>query len=203
MTPSEPGQLPAPSPPRARSRRAHRAILTATEELLSEVGYSALTIEGVAARAGVGKATVYRWWPSKGALVIEALSERNATPPLRETGHLRNDLIDAVRQVIAVFTSSIEGSIIPAMTADLVRDPAMAEMFRDCILRPRRSVVAAMISRAVERGDLSRDVDIPLILDACAGTVFYRLAVSGEPLSDTLATELVDLVLTGAQGDRR
>ena len=184
---------------RTRNAHSHRAIISATNQLLAEVGYSALTIEGVAARAGVGKATVYRWWPSKGALAIEALIDNDSAPPTQDTGDLRADLIDAVDRVISILTTSTEGTLIAALTADLVADPVLAEMFRNQILRPRRTVVAAMVARAAQRGDLPPDIDIPLVLDACVGAVFYRLVLSGEPLTDTLAAQVVDLILDGAR----
>ena len=187
---------------RYRNVRSHRAIVNATNQLLTEVGYGRLTIEGVAARAGVGKATVYRWWPSKGALVVDALSENRAAPPVHDTGSLRTDLVRALEYVIGVLTTSPEGSIIPALTADLVRDPALAEMFRTQILRPRRAVFEQMLHRAVERGELPADVDVALILDSCVGAVFYRLVVSGEPIDDDLSARLVDLVLDGVSSRR-
>src|SRR5690349_20295812 len=169
------GQTPVTSPERRRSIRSHRAILAATAQLLAEVGYSALTIEGVAARAQVGKATVYRWWPSKGALAIEALHNNDSAPLTRDTGDVRTDLINAVQHVINMLTTSTRGSTIAALTADLVADPALAEMFRNQILRPRRALFAAMVERAAQRGDLAPDIDIPLILDTCVGAAFYRL----------------------------
>ena len=184
---------------RGPSLRSRNAILAATGQLLSEVGYAGLTIEGTAARAGVGKTTVYRWWPSKAALAIEVLSERVSIPSARDTGNLRTDLIQAVQRVISVLTKGVEGAIIPAMTADLVRDPDVAELFRDRILRPRRAVVAEMINRAVARGELPEDLDASLVLDLCVGAIFYRLVVSGEPVTRKVAEHLVDLLLDGAR----
>jgi AcrR family transcriptional regulator len=184
---------------RFRNARSQRAILDATNQLLDEVGYARLTIEGVAARAGVGKATVYRWWPSKGALVVDALSEYRAAPPALDTGSLRTDLVRAVEYVIGVLTTSTVGSTIPALAAELVRDPALADMFRSRLLRPRRAVVEQLMHRAVERGELPADTDASLVLDTCVGAVFYRLVVSGEPLDETLAARLVDLVLLGVR----
>jgi AcrR family transcriptional regulator len=183
---------------RGPNARSHEAILAATDELLAGVGYAALTIEGVAARAGVGKTTVYRWWPSKAALVIETVSQKAAAPPVHDTGSLRGDLIAAVDHAVAVLSSSTAASAIPAMTADLIRDPAMAEQFRDKVLRPRRSAVAGMVDRAIARGELPPDVDVHLVLDLCIGAAFYRLVVSGEPMTDAFAERVVDLVLTGA-----
>jgi AcrR family transcriptional regulator len=180
-----------------RSTRSHRAILAATTQLLGECGYTALTIEGVAARAGVGKATVYRWWPSKGALVIEALSSTASTPAVTETGDLRRDLLTAVRAVVHTFARSPEGAVIPALAADLMRDPAMAEQFRDQMIRPRRSAVVEILRRAADRGELPPDADIELLLDVYAGAVFYRVLVSGEPVTDLLAEQLVGLLVDG------
>jgi AcrR family transcriptional regulator len=180
-----------------RSTRSHQAILDATTRLLTEVGYTALTIEGVAARAGVGKATVYRWWPSKGALVIEALSAALPPPPVTETGDLRHDLLTAVRAVVHTFARSPEGAVIPALAADLIREPEMAEQFRDQMIRPRRSAVVEILRRAADRGELPPDVDIGLLLDIYAGAVFYRVLVSGEPVTDLLAEQLVSLLIDG------
>ncbi len=184
---------------RRRNSRSHKAILDATTHLLTDVGYGQLTIEGVAARAGVGKATVYRWWPSKGALVIEAMSNGQSVPHPPDTGSLRTDLLDAVRRVIHLLTSSPEGAVIPALAADLVDDPALAKQFREQILRPRRSVATDVVRRAVERGELPPDVDVELLLDVYAGAVFYRHVVSGEPVTDNLAEKLVGLLLDGTK----
>jgi AcrR family transcriptional regulator len=185
------------SRPRRRNVLSHQAILNATGQLLTEVGYG-LTIEGVAARAGVGKATVYRWWPGKGALVIEAMSGALQRVPLEAaTGDLRADLLSAVRRAIEIFASGPESAVIPALAADLMGDPVLAQQFRDQLLRPRRSVVASIVRDAVERGELPPELDIELLLDLYAGAVFYRVVVSGEPVTDALAEQLVGLLLDG------
>ncbi|MGH8861804.1 MAG: TetR/AcrR family transcriptional regulator [Jatrophihabitantaceae bacterium] len=184
---------------RRRNTVSHKAILDATGQLLAEVGYGQLTIEGVAARAGVGKATVYRWWPSKGSLVIEAMSISRSVPLPRDTGNLRDDLLGAVRRVIHLLTDSPEGTLIAALAADLVRDPALAKQFRQQILYPRRSIATDIVRRAVERGELPPDLDVELLLDVYAGAVFYRQVVSGVPVTDNLAEQLVGLLLDGAK----
>jgi AcrR family transcriptional regulator len=191
------GQPQVTSPERRRSIRSHRAILAATAHLLAEVGYTALTIEGVAARAGVGKATVYRWWPSKGALVIEAMSAALAMPTFSETGDLRQDLLTVGNDIVETLAHSPAGAVIPALAADLMRDPDMAEQFRDQVIRPRRSAVTQILRRAADRGELPSDVDIDLLLDVYAGAVFYRVLVSGEQVTDLLAEQLVGLLLDG------
>jgi AcrR family transcriptional regulator len=180
-----------------RSARAHAAILTATADLLTDAGYGALTIEGVAARAGVGKTTVYRWWPSKGALAIEAVSLALPVPTQTDTGDLRHDLLVAVRRVVHTFAHTPLGAVIPSLAADVMSDPQLAEQFRSQLIRPRRSAIVEVLLRAAARGDLPPNVDTDLLLDVYAGAVFYRILVSGEPVTDLLAEQLVDLMLAG------
>jgi AcrR family transcriptional regulator len=184
-------------PASRRSARAHAAILTATTDLLAESGYGALTIEGVAARAGVGKTTVYRWWPAKGALVIEAVSLALPMPAQPDTGDLRQDLLIAVRRAVHTIVGTWVGAVIPALAADVMSDPRLAEQFRNQIIRPRRSAVVEILLRAADRGELPPDVDTDLLLDVYAGAVFYRTLISGEPVTDLLADQLVDLLLEG------
>jgi AcrR family transcriptional regulator len=182
---------------RRRNSRSHEAILAATSELLTEVGYARLTIEGVAARAGVGKATVYRWWPSKATLAVEAMSRQPGNPLPAETGDLRTDLLNAIRMAIHALARRPEGALIPALAADLMGDPSLAAQFREQILRPRRSRVSALLRNAIDRGELPANVDIDLLMDVYVGAVFYRVVVTGEPVNETLAEQLVSLLLDG------
>ena len=191
------GRPPVGAPESRRSARAHQTILTATADLLTEVGYGALTIEGVAARAGVAKTTVYRWWPTKGALVIDAVSLGLPTPTQPDTGDLRHDLLAAVRRVMHIFARTPTGAVIAALAANVMSDPRLAEQFRDQLIRPRRSAVVEVLRRAAARGELPPDVDTDLLLDVYAGVVFYRILISGEPVTDLLAKQLVDLLLDG------
>jgi len=197
MTEGAPVRSAVIGPASRRSARAHAAILTATTDLLAEAGYGALTIEGVAARARVGKTTIYRWWPSKAALVIEAVSLALPMPTQTDTGDLRHDLLIAVRRVVHAFARTPAGAVIPALAADVMSDPQLAEQFRDQLIRPRRSAVVEVLRRAAARGELPPDVDIDVLLDVYAGAVFYRVFVSGEPVTDRLAEQLVGLLLDG------
>jgi AcrR family transcriptional regulator len=180
-----------------RSARAHAAILTATTDLLTEAGYSALTIEGVAARSGVAKTTVYRWWSTKPALVIEAVAAALPVPTQTDTGDLRQDLLTAVQGVVHTFARTPVGAVIPALAADVMSAPQLAEQFRNQLIRPRRSAVVEILLRAAARGELPPDVDTDLLLDVYAGAVFYRILISGEPITDLLAEQLVGLLLDG------
>lgn len=181
---------------RRRDQRSRAAILAATVELLGECGYQGLTMEGVAARASVGKATVYRWWSGKGDLVLEALHERAPLEPVPDTGDARADLRAAVRTAIATMTELPTGAVIPPLAADVMHDPASSERFRD-FFRPRRASVLRILHRAAERGDLPRDVDAELLFDLYAGTIFYRVLISGEPVTDHLVDQFVGLLLDG------
>jgi AcrR family transcriptional regulator len=180
-----------------RSARAHQAILAATTDLLAEGGYGGLTIEGVAARAGVGKTTVYRWWPSKGALVVEAISLALPMAAQPDTGDLRQDLLSAVERVVHNLTRTPAGAVILALAADAMSDPDLTERLRSQLVRPRRSPVVQVLLRAAARGELPPDVDTDLLLDVYAGAVFYRALISGEPVSDRLAEQLVGLLVDG------
>ena len=195
MTAGTKGQPPATSTERRRSIRSHQAILAATTQLLAEVGYSALTIEGVATRAGVGKATVYRWWPSKGALVIEAMSTTLEMISAPETGDLRQDLLAVGKGIVQTLAHTPAGAVISALAADLMRDPDMAEQFRKQVIRPRRSVVTQILRRAADRGELPW-TSTPSCCSMYTPVHLLSRLVSGEPVT-VLAEQLVSLLLDG------
>ena len=143
------------------------------------------------------KTTVYRWWPTKAALVIEAVSLALPMPAQPDTGDLRHDLLVAVRRAMHTIARTPTGAVIPALAADVISDPQLAEQFRNQLIRPRRSAVVDILRRAAARGELPPDVDTDLLLDVYAGVVFYRILISGEPVTDLLAEQLVDLLLDG------
>ena len=147
-----------PSAGRPRSEEAHKAILDATLELLVEVGFSALTVEGVATRAGVGKATIYRRWPSKLPLVIEAFSQ---LPQLEEvdTGNLVDDLKKMLRSYLQLFYTTPLAAVLPSLAGERAHDPQLSERF-DPVIRGRRQPLVRALERAVDRGELSPDLDL-------------------------------------------
>lgn len=182
-------------PGRRRSPEAHEAIMDATIEMLQEVGYSRLTVEGVAARARVGKTTVYRWWPSKTSLVIETLDRYLDLPPLDPSGDARADIRALIQRIADVFAGPPLGEVLPALAVDLTRDPEAAEQFRH-MLGPRRAANAAVLYHAAGRGDLPHDIDPHALLDILAGAILYRSLMRAAP-TPTLVNQLVDLVLDG------
>lgn len=188
-----------PRPPgRPRSAEADRAILRATVDLLADQGYGGVTMEGVAARAGVGKATVYRRWPSKSALVVDAVDacrERAWQPP--DTGSVREDLLAFVRGFMHHIRTSDAGRVMPALVAELSRSPELAAAFREGFLHPRRAKVLAAVRRGVDRGEVRAGVDPELVADGVVALLMHRFLVTGMEIDDDLPERVVDLLCRG------
>ena len=183
--------------------RAREQILRAAIDQLSAHGYQRLTVEGVAASAGVHKSTLYRWWPDKPALVADALAAHLAIGPVPDTGSTRNDLIAWLQVTIANYTATPAGIAMPALISDLSSRAGGLAAFRESFLNSRRTGCAELVRRGIARGDLPADTDVELFMDALAGTVFYRQLVSGQPITDDLAeriTTLLGLPATPTQG---
>jgi AcrR family transcriptional regulator len=184
---------------RRRSDRSHQAIITATQELLVERGYRALTIEGVAARAGVGKQTIYRWWPSRAALVLEAYlaASDRVQLPSPASGSTREDVRALIGWLAAVLAEPTGGRVVAGLVGDIQHDPDLAEGFRQDVVPARRQAMLAALERGRERGEIRAGADLELAVDALHGAVFYRLLLSGEPLDAAFAERLADQVLDG------
>jgi AcrR family transcriptional regulator len=184
-----------PSAGRPRSEEAHKAILDATLELLVEVGFSALTVEGVATRAGVGKATIYRRWPSKLPLVIEAFSQ---LPQLEEvdTGNLADDLKKMLRSYLQTFYTTPLAAVLPSLAGERAHDPQLSERF-DPVIRGRSQPLVRALARAVERGELSPELDLDLAADLIVGPIAVRLFFTGGKVSPRMVGPMVDLALSG------
>jgi AcrR family transcriptional regulator len=183
---------------RRRSEHSHRAIVAATQELLVELGYRQLTIEGVAARAGVGKQTIYRWWPSRAALVLEAyLAGSDAISPPADSGSTREDVRSLLVWLADVLAQPIGGRVVAGLVADLQHDPDLADGFRRDVVPARRRAMLAALERGRDRGEIRPDADLAVAVDALHGAVFYRLLLSGEPLDEEFAERVADQVLEG------
>ena len=184
-------------PGRPRSAEADRAILDATLDLLADVGYARLTMEGVAAHAGVGKATLYRRWSSKEELILDAIRTMKASVPHPDTGDTRGDLVAIMRTVVNKSVEPRSARISAALLAEVQRDPELAELFRQHFLLPRRLETEEVLRRGLARGDLRSDTDLSLVLDQLMGSVFYRQLIVGRPLRAADVEPLVDQVLAG------
>jgi AcrR family transcriptional regulator len=183
-------------PGRPRAPGYDKAILDATLEILFDKGYAGVTIEGVAARSGVGRPTIYRRWSSKPALVIAAITQSVGVSPTPDTGSLRQDLLAFQRQQARLMDWPASRRITAGLVADLVADPELAEPYFRDYLEPRRVSVWEALQRGVDRGELRADADFNLIYDILLGPLFVRSVVRGEPLGPDLAEQTVDAVLT-------
>jgi AcrR family transcriptional regulator len=192
MTPARPARG------RRRSERSHEAILAATQSLLLERSYREVTIEGIAARAGVGKQTIYRWWPSKAALVLEAyLAGAEAVPQPVPGRSTREDVRALLGWLIAVLAEPTGGHVVAGLVGDLQHDRDLAEGFHRDVVPARREAMLAALERGQERGEIRADADLQLAVDALHGAVFYRLLLSGEPLDEAFASRLTGQAVDG------
>jgi AcrR family transcriptional regulator len=184
----------APGRPRRRSRRAEQAILESTLALLGEVGFGGLTIDGIAARAGVGKATIYRHWSSKAQLVIEAW--RAYVPPMPEpdTGELRGDLLAILGFMVQGLSQSPLPRLLPSLIEAAERDPELAELFQEFVAG-RRAVLHRVLERAAERGELRPGLDLDLAGTILVSPIFARRLLLRESFTAGYAERLVDTLL--------
>lgn len=186
-------------PGRPRSEEARLAILRASLKVLAKTGFLDFTIEEVAERAGVGKATVYRWWPDKAALIADAFASSTVSKlHFPDTGSIYTDLTQQMRQLIRVFRSA-RGRIVAAILAAGQSEPEVLTAFRDRFLMPRRQEAYATVDRAIVRGELRRSIDRDLLLDSLYGPVYMRFLIQHDPLTPEFVDHLCELVLRGAR----
>ena len=188
----------APTRPHTGRRRndaARQAILAGALALLS--GGQPLSIERLAVTAGVGKQTIYRWWPTKAAVVLEALAEgaRRAAPQ-RDTGSLETDVRRLMRDTVAATAASI--NILSALMAEAQLDDRFGREFREGFLAGRRSVLRDVIERGRARGQLADDADPDLLVELAFGLLWYRILTRHAPLNRRFADQITDAVLTVA-----
>lgn len=197
-----PGRASVVSPTRAsaggtsRSQRTEAAILAATRELLAKGGVRELTVEGVAARSGVAKTSIYRRWRSKDelalAVLIDMVQTVVAVPELPDT---RSELIALVQGAVRVLGKTLMGSVMQGLVSELATNPQLASAFQERVVALRLHEVERLLRRGIERGELRPDIDIGLTHELLFGAVYYRLFLSGEPLDRKLAERIVDAVL--------
>jgi AcrR family transcriptional regulator len=178
---------------RPRSESAREAILRAAIELLQSKGFAALSVDAIAARAGVGKATIYRWWPNKAAVVMDAfLADTAPGMPFPDTGATREDLRRQMRSVIRLFNTPSVGGPFVALIGESQHDPALAAALRERFIASRRAAAKEVLTRGIERGELRPDLDTDIAIDALYGALYYRLLVSGARLTPRYADALLD-----------
>lgn len=193
---------------RPRSEKARHAILDAAAQLLLRRGLGAVSMDAVAERAGVSKATIYRWWPSKEMLALDALLDwAAATAPPRDTGSLRGDVLALLRPWVREIRRQPFGPVIAAFLSEAQSDPKFADAYRTRFVEPRRDAMRAVFARAAERGEVPADLDVEVALDLIYGAVYHRLLHGHAELTDRFARDVVELalngILTARQGDAR
>ena len=183
---------------RRRSEHSHRAILEAAAELLEERGYAGVAIERIAARAGVGKQTIYRWWPSKTAIFIEIYNECAAqTLSDLDTGSVGADLRNLLRGMFTLFQTTSAGPAMRGMIAEAQSDPEAARAFREEFMVRRRAVTRSILEKGVARGELRQDLDLEVAIDVLTGAVWQRLLQGHAPMNDNYAEGVVEVILPG------
>ncbi|MEV6770622.1 TetR/AcrR family transcriptional regulator [Nocardia sp. NPDC051030] len=181
---------------RVRSQDAHDAVLSATAELVEEIGYQRVTMEGVAQRANVAKSTIYRWWKSKPQLVMDAYRQTvEQRVPAPDTGDIRGDLVEFTTQLYRIDAYPVRAKALRGLMAEAQLDSVFAQAFREWV-DGRRAVVTQLLTRAVERGELTADIDADYAADQLFGVFWYRL-LTGRPLEPERAAEHVDRLLRG------
>jgi AcrR family transcriptional regulator len=186
---------------RPRSQKAHQAILDAAAELLLDHGLSAVSMDAVAKRAGVSKATIYRWWPTKETLALDALYtewDTTRTHP-RDTGSLRGDLLALLRPWARRAGTRPYARVIAALLTEVHTDPAFADQYHKRVGNPRREQARAVFHRAIDRGEIPADTNIEVALDLLYGPLYHRLLHGHAPLSDRFVNDVVDMALRGIQ----
>lgn len=179
-----------------RSELARELVLEAADDLLVERGFAGVTIEGIAARAGVAKQTIYRWWSSKVDVLLDAFTQDMAehlTPP--DHGDLGRDLRAHLARVATFLTDSDPGAVFRALAGQAQHDPELATRLRADYLSQQRERDRLPLERAIQRGQLPADLDLDIAVDQLIGPVYYRVLVTGEPVTREFTDHLVDQFL--------
>jgi len=193
-----------PARGRPRSETARRAVLDAALRLCQSGGYQALTIKGIAETAGVGRQTVYRWWPAKQDVLIDALRDlglRKAEHLDPDTGHTLGDVRSLLTATFAL-TQQVTGKALIGLMAEAQHDPDLSHRLQSTVIGPRRHALRTLLARGVERGELSdADVSLDLVVDFAFGTMWYRLISHHGPVDADLAGQITDAVATLLHAD--
>jgi AcrR family transcriptional regulator len=185
------------APGRPRSSEADRAILSATVDLLVEAGYPGVTIEGVAARAGVAKTTIYRRWPSKAEMVVEAVREFAHKTPVEVDAGVRESLSQALTGLICGINRTHMAQVMTRLAVEMAHDEELAEAVRRGMIEPRRQASCALLRRGIEAGELRADIDLDLVSQMLGGPLMYRVLFTGEPVDEPLVRRTVETLMDG------
>lgn len=193
---------PMTRPGRKRSEESRQAILVAAAQLVGEVGYAGLSIEGIAARSGTGKQTIYRWWPTKADVLLEALATKAELHiPIPDEGDWVADLRAFLAASFRLGRHPEVVDLLRALMAEAQINPAFGERFREGFLLRRRAALGVLVDRAVTRGELPPDLRPGTVADLVFGLIWYRVLATQEPPDDALVDELASLLGRTAHPD--
>jgi len=182
---------------RPRSDKSKRAILNAARQMIEESGPTSLTMEGIAARAGVGKPTIYRWWPDRHSVAMAALMENESVPMMARGGKsaLRS-LHRQLRAVVSLFVAPV-GRNVTTMIASADHESELSKAFRNHFVLARREEGRALLLQAIDKGEIRGDVNLETVLDMVYGALFFRLLMGHAALNDDLVRQLLEEALRG------
>ena len=182
---------------RPRNVETHKSILSASYELLLEDGFKAVTVDKIAERAKVSKATIYKWWPNKAAVIMEGfLYAATARLPVPDTGSTFQDIFIHATSLTRFLTSR-EGNIIKELIGEGQLDSNLALEYRERFFQPRRMQAKELFEKGIQRGDLKENLNVELCIDLVYGPIFYRLLVTGDELNDSYMHDLVTNAFEG------
>jgi len=191
---------------RPRSEKARQAILGAAMEILLDQGLHAMSMDDVARRAGVSKATIYRWWPSKERLALDALAAEwasSAPADQRDTGTLRGDLLARLRPWVRQLNRRPYARVVAGLVAAAQTDAEFADLYRQHFVQPRRDATRDLLVRARDRGEIAVDTDLEVALDLLYGPIYHRLLHGHAPLTERFAQHVIDAVIAAMSPDRQ
>jgi AcrR family transcriptional regulator len=184
---------------RTRDEMARRRVLDSARNLVQQMGPRAVTVHEIAAAAGVGRQTIYRWWPSKSAVIMDALIELTDPIPTDLPGSTYEAIRLQMHRVVKMFASR-NGELIRELVADSQGDPKIAQDFRDRFFAHRRAKGAVTLTRGVSTGELRSDLNVENALDVLYGSLWLRLLIGHAPLSWRAADQILDLAWPGLTG---
>lgn len=184
--------------PARRNERSRRAIFAAAVALISELGYDRVPIEAIAKRAGVGKQTIYRWWPSKGAVALESLNDSLATVvDFPDSGDIVEDLRTQMKGVTQLLGSTEVGKVYQGLLAAAQSDPTLSRAHLEQVIEPANVACHARIARAQDRGEMRADADRQAMIDLLYGAIYYRLLLHTRPLEPQQIDVALDIAFEG------
>lgn len=195
---TEPDQPTTPPHTPGRALRTTDAILAAARELLVEGGVRGLTVEGVAARSGVAKTSIYRRFAGKHEIALAILLEIVPTVgQQRDRADTRRELVEYIERTIKAFRDTTMGAVLKGLVSDLATDLQLSGAFRVQVIAQRMAATQRILERGIDRGEIRPDVDMEMAHELLVSPIFYRMFLSGEPLRTAFAAEIVDAVLPG------